>query len=59
MGSTKSGDSTKRPDPTMLQATRWELFVVGLMCERCRRYRQRLALVVVIGLGLWLSGRWG
>jgi hypothetical protein len=58
MGSIKSVDPTKRPDPTNLRATRWELFVAGLMCERCRRYRHGLAIVVGLALLLWLTGRW-
>ena len=36
----------------------WQRMADGLMCATCRRYRRRLALVLIIALALWFSGRW-
>jgi hypothetical protein len=36
----------------------WSRISEGLMCETCRRYRRGLALVLIVALALWLSGRW-
>jgi hypothetical protein len=33
--------------------------VDGLRCDSCRRYRRGLALVLLVSLAFWLSGRWG
>jgi hypothetical protein len=46
-------------DPIKSPPTLWTRIADGLMCETCRRYRRGLALVLVIALALWLSGRWG
>jgi hypothetical protein len=46
-------------DPTKPSTALWSRIADGLMCETCRRYRRGLALVLVLALGLWLSGRWG
>jgi hypothetical protein len=45
-------------DPNKPKPTLGSRIVDGLTCETCRRYRRGLALVLIVAVVWWLSGRW-
>jgi hypothetical protein len=50
-------DPIKLPPPR--SSTLWGRIADGVMCDTCRRYRRGLALVLILALALWLTGRSG